>query len=306
MKDIKISKNRLGMNLYETELDCGMTFYFMPLPSKVNIRSMHLFTKFGSIDEKFVTGEDKKVVHVQDGTAHFLEHCAFYNENGKDALEEISKMGCYGNAWTNFDHTTYYIHTTNNDRQKSLEYLINFVTAPYFTEAVVKKEQGIISQEIARANDNISSILYNNLRKGLFVKHPLRKPILGNIDSIMNITTDELMFAHNTFYHPSNLRLILFIPEENVSDYILMLEKINEKFEKKGKPSYLYVDEPKEVNSKRIITEGNVAENLVALGFKGNMGDSENLLKQLQANDLLLSCLFSSTTSSVEKLIKKG
>ena len=83
---------------------------------------------------------------VPEGIAHFLEHKMFENEDG-DAFLKYAKTGASANAYTSFERTAYLFSCTER-LEESLEILLDFVQRPYFTEETVKKEQGIIGQEI--------------------------------------------------------------------------------------------------------------------------------------------------------------
>ena len=106
-------------------------------------------TKYGSVNTTFKTKNDADFVTVPEGIAHFLEHKLFENEDC-DVFELYAKTGASGNAYTSFGRTAYLFSCTENFPE-SLSILLDFVQKPYFTQATVDKEQGIIAQEIKMA-----------------------------------------------------------------------------------------------------------------------------------------------------------
>ena len=304
-----------GSEMYHAMLSTGMNAYFLPLSSDVKISMFHLFTKFGGIDARFRMPETRKVVEVENGTAHFLEHCAFYDPTGQHALIEFYKKGVAANAWTLFDHTTYHFSSAGTNTRKNLDFLVDFVTTPYLTDAVVAKEQGVIAQEIAMYHDDPNWVQEENLRQALFQEHPFRRSLGGDKSAIMRITKEYLQFAYGTFYHPSNLNFVVFAPSKNgmkdAVKYFMLMDNLCAKkgFSQKQAPDYIYTDEPVEVAQKKIVDWHKVPEPLISIGFKGNMSIKGSPYERMRTdvlNDLLAKALFSKSSEAVYKLAEAG
>ncbi len=210
-------------------LDETLYYYVHPTGVKVYMVSKPGFSKFsasfsthfGSIDNTFVPIGETEMKTVPDGVAHFLEHKVFEQKNGENVFEEFGKLGASANAYTSFDLTNYYFWATDN-YEENLKTLIKFVQAPYFTKENVKKEQGIIGQEIKMYEDNPNWRCYFNLLQGMYYAHPVRLDIAGTVESISNITEKTLYECYNTFYHPSNMTICVvgdFEPEK-IADVI--------------------------------------------------------------------------------------
>lgn len=311
----KFVDEALGNEMYQTRLPSGMTATFIPLNSEVKVQMIHLYTRFGSIDAKFFDPLQDKEVEVEDGTAHFLEHCAFYDPNGNDALKWFGQKGVAGNAWTSFDHTTYYFHSTGKNLRRDMDFLISFVTTPYFTDKVVDKEKGVIDQEVAMYADRPNNVLFENLQKALLKQHPMRRSIGGDRETIKRITKEYLQSAYNTFYHPSNLNLVMFVPStdgiENALKHFKLAADITSKkgFTPKMAPQFVYIDEPAEVNQRKIEAKHKVPEPMMLIGFKGKMGmdgSADERLKENVVNDLLINTVFSNSSEALYELGKKG
>lgn len=126
----------------------GLTVSLIPKPMKTYFAL--LGSRFGSVNRTFTF---EGIEHtLPDGTAHFLEHKLFENEDGEDALEKFGRAGADSNAFTTTLSTAYLFDCTENFEQ-SFEILLNFVTHPYFTAETVEKELGIIDEEIAADED---------------------------------------------------------------------------------------------------------------------------------------------------------
>ncbi len=315
MNDMVMHRDTLvGAEMYQERLSCGMDAYFIPLHRDVNLSLVHLFTNFGSIDAMLRDPATGETMEIPDGSAHFLEHCAFYDKNGKDAMQEMSKMGINGNAWTFFDHTTYHFKSDSSNHRKNLDFLIDFVTTPHLTKDVVKKEQGVITQEITMYNDQPRWVIDDTLRIALLKEHPFRRSIAGQVETIMQITDEYLQSAYETFYSPSNLSLVIFFPGRgNIKDlareHFRIADDIcqSKGFEYKAPPEYIYVEEPEEVAQKRVDIKHNVPEPSIAIGFKGCMnlkGSKKERMKYDLANVLLSETLFNRGSDDVYQIIK--
>lgn len=204
MKTIEFKQ--LDETLYYEKLANGLDVYI--LPKKGFSKTFVTFTtKYGSVDRTFVPIGETESVTVPDGIAHFLEHKMFEKEDG-DVFQKFSEYGASANAFTSFTRTAYLFSSTDNI-YKSTETLLNFVQEPYFTEATVNKEKGIIGQEITMYDDQPDWRLYFGTIENMYHHHPVKIDIAGTIESIDGITADHLYTCYNTFYHPSNMLLFV-------------------------------------------------------------------------------------------------
>ncbi len=201
----KTTKNAAAVAAAKDEwrvLPSGLTVIVRPMPGYSSVHAVYA-TKFGSIDRKFRLGENE--VDVPAGVAHFLEHKMFEDEDG-DAFAKYAKTGANANAFTSFDRTCY-IFTATEQIRESLDVLLGMVSHPYFTEATIAKEQGIIGQEIKMYDDSPDWRLVTGLCEGLYHAHPIRSDIAGTCESIAQITPEMLYDCCRAFYAPNNMVL---------------------------------------------------------------------------------------------------
>ena len=150
------------------------------------------------------------------GVAHYLEHKMFDLPDGDNALTLLTQNGADPNAFTSSDVTAYYFHCTRLF-EENLRLLLHFVSTPYFTEETVRKEQGIIGQEIHMGEDKeeteMARLIRNRERKEDYIKI-----IVGTL---------LMALSANFFYTPANMVLcvagdvdperVLAIAEEELS-----------------------------------------------------------------------------------------
>ena len=181
-------------------------------------------TDYGGTYRRFTL--DGTAYDTPAGVAHYLEHKMFDLPDGDNALTLLTQNGADPNAFTSSDVTAYYFHCTRLF-EENLRLLLHFVSTPYFTEETVRKEQGIIGQEIHMGEDNPGTANYYSLLKLLYRHHPIREKVIGTVESIAEITPEILYACHAAFYTPANMVLcvagdvdperVLAIAEEELS-----------------------------------------------------------------------------------------
>ncbi|MTD40221.1 peptidase M16 [Erwinia sp. CPCC 100877] len=293
--------------LYTEVLDNGLTVYL--LPKKEYNKTYGLFTtNYGSIDNEFVPLGQKDFVEVPDGIAHFLEHKMFEKEDG-DVFQQFGKQGASSNAFTSFTKTSYLFSSTDQVAT-NLKTLLDFVQAPYFTEETVEKEKGIIGQEIQMYQDDSNWRLFFGILGNLYPKHPLHIDIAGTVESIADITAEDLYTCYNTFYHPSNMTLFVvgkmdpvemmdFIRENQAAKTFAEAQPIQRKF-----PKETPADIVKESSIEMAISRSKVIVGLKGLDEVPTAG--KELLKYKLTANLLFQLLFGNTSQNYLDLYNEG
>lgn len=259
--------NKLDLNLYSEKLDNGLTIYIIPDSNNNNIYTT-FSTKFGSCTNEFVPIDKNKMIKVPFGVAHFLEHKAFEQKNGIDPFTFFSERGADANANTSYYKTTY-LFSGPNYFKENLNYLLDYVQEPYFTDENVEKEKGIIIQEYEMYQDRPFTRCYEGIIKNAFVNDPIRYSVIGTKESINSITKEDLYNCYNTFYHPSNM----FVVVTGNVDYKEVIEiiKNNQKdktFKDFKNPSIKKYKEPKNVLKDYEAISMNVTIPKVLIGYK--------------------------------------
>ena len=264
-------------------------------------------TKYGSVDSKFIVPGEKEVTEVPDGIAHYLEHKMFDQPDGSNVFDEFSKLGANANAFTSFNTTAYLFGAADNI-EKNVEILLDYVQSPYFTEASVQKEQGIIGQEIKMYDDNGPWRVFFNLLGALYHNHPVRKDIAGTVESISHITADLLYKCYNTFYNLSNMMIFVTgdINPKSIEECIDRSVKNNKPFNEEIKK--IYPDEPESVCTKKVEQKLSVSMPLFMIGFKDtdNGYSGDELLKKVIEVSILNKMLFAKGTPFYKELSDEG
>ena len=300
----KHNLDKMDLEIYEETLDNGMEIYIVP---KENVNGYYatLSTKYGSIHNEFIPIDGKDFIKVPDGVAHFLEHKVFEQKDGKDPFTFYSERGCDANANTSNYKTTYLFSGTSN-LNDGLNYLLDYVQSPYFTDENVNKEKGIIEQEIKMYDDSPYYKLYDGVIYNAFVNHPIKYPIAGTVESINNITKDDLYTCYNTFYNPCNMFLIVTgnVDPKEIID-LIRVNQSKKEFKQISKIEIKTSDEPDNVAIEIKKEYFDVQIPKVSVGYKISLGNND-----LNINDFktYLSILFDikfGSTSEFNEVLKE-
>ncbi|MGI6329729.1 MAG: EF-P 5-aminopentanol modification-associated protein YfmH [Bacilli bacterium] len=290
--------------LYYEKLDNGLVVYMIPNQQVKNVY-VTFTTKYGGVHTEFIPRNKDKMIKVPPGIAHFLEHKMFEQEDGIDPMTFYAERGTDVNAFTSLENTTYLFYGSTH-LEENLNFLLDFVNSPYFTEGNVEKEKGIIEQEIIMFEDDPDSFLDDRIRLNTFLKHPFRFSVVGTIKDINEITKDNLYECYKTFYHPSNMFLVVtgnFNPEE-----VLNIVKLNQSKKEYPPFSKIKIKEYKEPNEVKVQYEErdlDIEVDKLAFAFKISL--SKIKIKPYQRNiylSLYFDILFSSTSSFYERMKK--
>ena len=297
----EIRNDRVREHYYEIDHPSGLRILLYP--KEHNSSTYAVFgTHYGSIDTTFrVEGEEPCT--VPEGIAHYLEHKLFESEDG-DAFERYAKTGASANAYTSFDRTCYLFSCTDRFYE-SLEILLDFVQKPYFTEETVRKEQGIIGQEIRMYDDDPQWRVMFNLLDSLYHTHPVKIDIAGTVESIAKITPDYLYQCYRTFYNLHNMVLCVAcrFDVQKVLDLCdrLLIPSKPQRIERIFKP------EPPEIVRSRVEEKLSVAMPMFQLGFKESVTGAGRITTEKDAaTDVLLEALAGDASPLFRRLLDAG
>lgn len=252
--------------VYEHELQNGLRLFVIPKPGFQKTFVTYT-TQFGSLDSRFKPLGKDEFVTVPDGVAHFLEHKLFEKEE-EDLFTAFAEENAQANAFTSFDRTSYLFSATDH-LENNIKRLLTMVEIPYFTKETVDKEKGIIAEEIKMYQEQPGYKLMFNTLRAMYEKHPIRVDIAGSVESIYDITKDDLYLCYETFYHPSNM--VLFVVGDVEPQYIFDIVEEHENLrDKTNQPKIecALIDEPKSVNQHVVSEEMKLQSPKLMLGFK--------------------------------------
>ena len=302
MKIEWFESSRLGERYCKIKLqDRPMLYVF---PKKMSNTYALCAVRYGSVDRSYCISGGKQII-LPDGIAHFLEHKMFTEEDGSDAFDKFSAFGADANAYTSYDRTVYLFNCTSNF-ESSFSTLLNMMTHPHFTDESVKKECGIIEQEILMYEDEPEAVCYENMLSALYREHPVRVNGCGTPESISQITPELLYGCYNTFYNPDNMVIVVC---GNVdAQKIAGMVEAQEGWTKSLKFERCIANDFDQPYQKSIYRKMQVALPLFAIGFKEREVVADAALRHRQdiIASILERMLFSTSADLYNELYDKG
>ena len=169
-----------------------------------------------------------------NGISHFIEHMLFKgtkNRSARRISEEIESYGGYLNAFTSKEHTCYYSRGLTKNLNKTFSILSDMIQNPLFRESHIKREAGVIIDELRDIYDNPEELIFDKFEEVIFSGNPLSYPVIGTEGNIKKFNPGELQKYHHNKYNPANL-LIVASGAVKHSDLV----KLAERYIRKRKP----------------------------------------------------------------------
>ena len=169
-----------------------------------------------TIVKTFLDGGSMNETDNVRGISHCIEHCLFKGSSklkDGDVFRLTSLMGANTNASTDYAKTDYYItapYMNENNLEKTIEIQGDMISNPLFNKAALESEKGPICSEISMINDDPMTIAFDTVIRNLFqIKSESHNLVAGSIGTVSNLTRDNLVNHHSTYYNPNNLYTVV-------------------------------------------------------------------------------------------------
>jgi predicted Zn-dependent peptidase len=301
-KTIEYEKMNEKVHIYEHK--SGLKAFV--IPKKGYYKKYATFsTHYGSINNEFVIPGETEAIRVPDGIAHFLEHKLFEQKDGS-VMDKFAELGSNPNAYTSFSQTVYLFSCTDKF-EENFELLLDFVQNPFITEESVEKEKGIIGQEIKMYEDDAGWRSFFNLLGAFYKNNPVKIDIAGSVESISKINRDILYKCYKTFYHPSNM-VILVVGDVEAEKVFMQLEERINVLESRPEIKRIFPEEIKTINKNYAEQKLAVSTPLFQMGFRDNKLDVKGIecLKHEVAMKLLLEMIMGRSSKLYSQLYNEG
>lgn len=135
----------------------------------------------------------------ENGMAHFLEHLVFKGGEKfpryQDVNEAAERIGAVLNAYTSHDLVAFHITARAERALEAADLLTDFSARPKLDGDELDRERGVVIQEIARYDDQPSSVAEHLIDRAVFGEHPLGRSVLGPAEHLRDTFTREAIIA---------------------------------------------------------------------------------------------------------------
>ena len=137
------------------------------------------------------------------GISHFTEHLLFKGtrrRSQRDISQTIEGRGGYLNAFTGEEATCYYARVGYNQLRQSLDVLTDMYVNSRFDRDEIKKERGVIIEEIMMYHDQPRHLVSEMLMNILWKDHPVGRPIIGTPETLSRMKKKTFIdFMHKNY-----------------------------------------------------------------------------------------------------------
>jgi predicted Zn-dependent peptidase len=126
----------------------------------------------------------------------------------KMIAEEIESYGGYLNAFTSKEHTCYYSKGLSENLGRTYSVLSDLIQNPLFKEIHIRKEAGVVIDELKDLDDNPEELLYDKFEEIIFSGNRLSYPVIGKEQNILKFNSSELFNYHSSNYNTNSLLIV--------------------------------------------------------------------------------------------------
>lgn len=246
---------------YETQtLENGLQIVVIPMQNNTNVISTDIFYKVGSRNE----------IMGKTGIAHMLEHMNFKSTKNLKAGEfdkEVKSVGGVNNASTSFDYTHYFIKSSTDNLDKSLNLFAELMQNLNLKDAEFQPERDVVAEERRwRTENSPMGYLYFQLFNNAYVYHPYHWTPIGFMNDIKTWTIKDIKDFHKTYYQPSNAILMVSGDIDPKEVFKKAKKEFGEIKNKAKIPEFKFV-EPEQNGAKRVIVHKESEVEMLAITF---------------------------------------
>lgn len=191
----------------------------------------------------------------KSGLAHFLEHMMFKGTptTGPEEYSRIiAKNGGRSNAFTTADMTVYFATMSRDKIHIQLELEADRMANALLGDTYFEPEKKVIQEERRlRTEDNPGSALYELAASVAYTIHPYRRPVVGWMEDIQNLTRQDLVDFYKLYYAPNNA-VIVMVGDFDSAEMLAKIKAAYGKILRAPEAPKLTVVEPLQRGEKRV------------------------------------------------------
>jgi zinc protease len=217
--------------------------------------------KVGSMDE----------VNGTTGVAHVLEHMMFKGTKTLKPGEfsrRVAAVGGRENAFTGKDYTAYYQQIDRTRLEDVMKLEADRMANLALSDKEFSPEIRVIMEERRwRTDDKAAALLYEALYATAYVAHPYRRPIIGWMSDLEQMTADDARQWYRRWYAPNNATMIV-AGDVDAKKVRQLAEKYFGHIPEKVIPITRPQEEPQQRGVRRVIVKAPAENPIVALAYK--------------------------------------
>lgn len=220
-----------------------------------------VWVRVGSMDE----------VDGTTGVAHLLEHMMFKGTptvKAGDFSRQVAALGGRENAFTTRDYTGYYQQIPSNRLEEVMRLESDRFAHNAWSDEVFAKELEVVKEERRmRTEDQPHARLHEALDAMVYQASPYRRPVVGWMSDLDNLTPEDARAFYRRWYTPANAAVVV-AGDVDVEQVRALAEKYYGSLPVHAVPPRKPREEPEQAGMRRLDFKAQAEQAYVALAFK--------------------------------------
>lgn len=247
-------------NPYEKTLANGLRVIVKEDPRAPTAVHM-VWYRVGAMDE----------VSGTSGVAHVLEHMMFKatrNLKPGEFNQRVAAAGGRDNAFTSLDYTAYFQQVPNGRLGEMMaleaDRMANLIIDPV---EFAKEIKVVMEERRMRTEDKPQSKVYEALMAAALAEHPYRRPIIGWMNDLQNMTAEDVKDWYRRWYSPNNAYVVV-VGDVKKEDVFRLAEKSYGRIPQRSLQPRKPQQEPEQKGIKRVAVKAPAKLPYVAMAYR--------------------------------------
>lgn len=192
----------------------------------------------------------------KSGLSHFLEHMMFKGTPSVKPEEYsriIAKNGGRSNAFTTTDVTVYFAIMSRDKIATAIDLEADRMAHALLGENDFEPEKRVIQEERRlRTEDNPASALSELTSAVAYTVHPYRRPVVGWMEDIKNLTRQDLVDYYKSYYVPNNAYIVV-TGDFSTSEILAKIKAAFDKIPRGAEPPKVHAAELPQRGERRVV-----------------------------------------------------
>ena len=192
----------------------------------------------------------------KSGLSHFLEHMMFKGTPSVKPEEYsriIAKNGGRSNAFTTADVTVYFATMSRDKIATEIDLEADRMNHALLGENDFEPEKQVIQEERRlRTEDNPASALSEVTSAVAYMVHPYRRPVVGWMEDIENLTRQDLVNQYKLYYVPNNAYIVV-TGDFSTNEILPKIKAAFDKIPRGAEPPKVHAEELPQQGERRVI-----------------------------------------------------
>ncbi|GAB4437837.1 MAG: pitrilysin family protein [Rhodocyclaceae bacterium] len=205
------------------------------------------------------------------GVAHVLEHMMFKGTRSLgpgEFSERVSAAGGRDNAFTSLDYTAYFqlvpVRRLGEMMAIEADRMANLKIDPKEFASELKV---VMEERRLRTEDQPQARVHEALMSAAYQAHPYRRPIIGWMNDLENMTAEDAREWYRRWYVPNNAYLVV-VGDVDSREVFRLAEKTYGRIPKRALPRRKPPAEPVQNGPRRVTVKAPAKLPYIAMGYK--------------------------------------